>query len=111
MSDAKTILTLHSFFGKRQIQGAGLQGYGVGAPAHFAAKGIDFINKVPLGRTANRGVAGHIGNRFKGHGKQYRVHAHAGGGKGCLNTGVAGANDGNLGVVIHTDSFAEMLVF
>ena len=48
-----------------EIQCAGLQCHGVGRPPHFTAERVDLIDQMALGRSANGGIAGHIGYGFQ----------------------------------------------
>ena len=63
-----------------EIQGAGLEGYAVCRLAHFAAEGIDLINKMPLARSSDGGIAGEIGEGVQIQGEEHGIHTEA---RGC----------------------------
>jgi hypothetical protein len=50
---------------------------------------------VSLGSSANGGVAGHICNRLKRHGKQNGIYTKSRRGKRCLNACMSCTDDGN----------------
>ena len=81
-----------------RVERAGLQRDLVGRVAHLAPQRVNFIHQVPLGRAADRGIAGHVCHRVQRQGEQHRVHPHAGGGQSGLNSGVPGADNGNPGL-------------
>jgi hypothetical protein len=56
-----------------EIKRARLQGDKVSRTSHLTAESIDLIYEMTLARAADRGVAGHIRDRFKRHSKQNSV--------------------------------------
>ena len=49
-----------------QIEGTGLESHRVGAFSHFTAQRVDLVDQMPLGGTADGGIAGHIGDLIQG---------------------------------------------
>ena len=79
-----------------EIQCARLQCDGIRCPSHFAAECINFINEMPLARTSDGGVAGHVGHSIQADGKQCGVQAEARCRQGGFNAGVSGTDHRNL---------------
>ena len=63
---------------------------------HLAAQGVQLPDQMALAGAADGGVAGHIAHGVHVHGKAEGVHAKACRGKGCLNAGMARADDRNI---------------
>ena len=94
-----------------EIERAGLQRYLVGSAPHFAAQGVNFVDQMPLGSTADRGVAGHIGNGIEREGKEDGVHTHARRGKGGFHTGMSRTDDNGLRRKLHKNlSFSKVCI-
>ena len=97
-----------------QIQGAALYGHGVGTLAHLSAQGVDLVDQMSLGRPADGGIAGHIGDLIQRQGEQYRIHAHARRGQGRLTARVPRADHRNRGfcdlILIHMISLFYQLL-
>ena len=74
------------------IQLANLNLGAVGVAAHLAAERVDLTHQVALGRPADRGVAGHLGNSGEAGAQQRGASSHARGGQGRLAPGMAGAD-------------------
>jgi hypothetical protein len=64
--------------------------------AHFTAKGVDFENELAFTCTADRRVAGHIGNGIVGDGKKDGAATHSCRGESGFAACMACANDGNV---------------
>ena len=79
-----------------KVQRSGLQGHGIRRAPHFAPKGVDLIDQMPLSRSADGGVAGQIGERVKVEGKKDGVRSHTGGGQSRFDSGVTRADYCNL---------------
>ena len=43
---------------------------------HHTTEGINFVNKMPLSRSSDRRITGHIGNGFKGHREKNGIRSH-----------------------------------
>jgi hypothetical protein len=72
----------------------------VGDLAHLAAEGVDLADEVALGRSADRGVAGHEGDVLQVHAEQECLAANAGGCQRCLAAGVSGSDHDDI---VHLD--------
>ena len=77
-----------------------LQGRTVCRDAHLAAQRVDFTHNNALGRTADRGVAGHLADVFHTQCQQHRPVAEPGRRQGCLNAGMTAADNYNF-VITH----------
>ena len=60
---------------------------------HFAAQSINLVNKVTLGGSADRGVAGHVGDRLQGHCKENGVHTEPSRRQSRLNSCMSRTNN------------------
>ena len=103
---------LHVGLGARGADGGALLGVevfevdggAVGEAAHDAAHGVDLTDQLPLGLTADGGVAGHVADGVDVHRQQERAAAHDGERVRCFAASVAAANDDGVvsgGVVEH----------
>jgi len=73
-----------------------LKGGSVGVLSHFAAQGIDLIDEMALGESANRWVAGHASYcAFEGCNEKCG-HTHAGGSQGSFGPGMTASDNNNL---------------
>ena len=79
-----------------KIKRSGLQRHLVRRPSHLSAESIYFIDQMPLSRTSDGGVAGHIGNRLEGHSEEHGVHSRPCRRKSRLNACVPCAYNGNF---------------
>jgi len=75
------------------VEDLGLKGGCVGRTAHFAAKGVELVDKVAFGESADGRIAGHAGDGVDLGRDENRIDAHPGGGKGRLGPGVSAAYD------------------
>jgi hypothetical protein len=74
--------------------------------AHFAAEGVDLAGEVTFGQTTDGWVAGHLADGIGIDRKQKGLAAHACGGKGGFDAGVASANNDDVelsGVLEHDE--------
>ena len=88
------------------VEQANLDQGAVGVLTHFAAKGIDLPHQMSLGRTANRGIAGHERDAFAIAGHDESPAAHTRRRQRRLTAGMTGAHDNyvigcTLVVLIH----------
>ena len=79
-----------------QVEHPALDGAGVGGAAHLPAQGVDFPDKVALGRAANAGVAGAVAHGVQVDGKDNSRAPQPCGGQGGLYAGVPRADNGNI---------------
>ena len=79
-----------------QVEHPALDGAGVGGAAHLPAQGVDFPDKVALGRAADAGVAGAVAHGVQVDGKDNSRAPQPCGGQGGLYAGVPRADDGNI---------------
>ena len=79
-----------------RVEGTGLQGHQIGRAAHFAAQGVDLVDEMAFGRSADRGIAGQVGDGLEGHGKEDGVHAQSCRSERGLNACVSCADHGDL---------------
>ena len=79
-----------------QVEHPALDGAGVGGAAHLPAQGVDFPDKVALGRAADAGVAGAVAHGVQVDGKDNSRAPQPCGGQGGLYAGVPRADNGNI---------------
>ena len=77
-------------------------------PRHLPAQGIDLLHEVPLGKAADRGVAGHERDAVQVHGQHQRGAAHAGGGKRSFAPGMAGADHDDVVFLLKGHSYKRL---
>ncbi len=85
----------------------------VGDAAHEPAQRVDLADEVALGRPADRGVAGHVGQFVEVDREQQGAAAHAGGGVRGLAAGVPGADHDDVvvgGVRVHGRYYTKNVV-
>jgi hypothetical protein len=70
--------------------------------AHDSAQGIDLAYQVPLRNSTNRGVARHLRDEIKVHGHHGGLEPHAGAGAGGFASRVAGADDNDVVLLVHS---------
>ena len=75
---------------------------GIRRTAHLAAQRIDFVYKMPLCRSADGRIAGHIGNGVKRKGEKHGGKPHPRGGKRRLHTRVSCAYYCNVSLFLHS---------
>ena len=71
-----------------------MEGDKVSRPAHFAAERVDLEDEVSLGGSADRGIAGHIGDCVKRHSEKHGIDTHSCRRKRCLDACMTGADYG-----------------
>ena len=80
------------------VESLGLEGSCIGVNAHLATESVKFIDKMTLGESADRRIAGHLrdGRFLSRHEKC--TSTHSGSGKSCFRTGVTSANNYDIQV-------------
>ena len=78
------------------VQKAVLDAGAVGRPRHFAAQRVQFAHQMPLACAADGGIAGHIAYGVQIDGEANGLQTQTRGSQSRLNTGVSGADDGNI---------------
>lgn len=68
----------------------------VGGLPHLASQSVQLPDQMALAGAAYGGVTGHVTHRIQVDGKADGFHPQPGGGKGCLDAGMARANDGDI---------------
>ena len=63
---------------------------------HFSAQRVKLPHQMPLSRSADGGVAGHVAHSVQVDGKHKRAQPHPRCGKSGLNAGVPRADDGDI---------------
>ena len=79
-----------------RVQSPGLDGGCISREAHLAAQGVDLIDQMSLGGAAHGGIAGQIGHRIQGKGKQGGFASHTGGGESGFASRVPRTDDNNI---------------
>ena len=92
-----------------EVEGLDLKCGTVGVASHFAAEGIEFVDEVALGESADRGVAGHAGDGGEARRNEQRGFAHAGGDERRLGAGMSAADDYYLwSIGIHRGDYSKL---
>ena len=78
------------------VQEPVLDAGGVRRPGHLAPQGVQLPDQVALAGAADGRVAGHVAHRVQVDGKTDGLPPQPGRGQGCLDAGVAGADDRNI---------------
>ncbi len=65
---------------------------GIGNLRHLTSERVNLLYQVPLADSANRRIAGHLGDGFSGHRDQHRPDSHACCSEGGFASGVSGTN-------------------
>ena len=84
------------------VQNAELNAGFVGPFAHAAAEGVDFAHQMPLGQTADGGIAGKMTDAVHVAGDDEHVVAQTGERHGRFTAGVSGPDD-DAGIMCHGD--------
>lgn len=80
----------------RRVQDTKLDTGFVGSQGHGSTQSVHFFNQVPLAYATDRGVAGHLTERFDVVSQQQGLAAGTGGSKRGFRTGVAAAYDDDI---------------
>ena len=81
-----------------RIQHAELNHMKISQAAHLSTQGIDLPHHLPLGRTADIGIAGEIGQAVQGHGEKDDPPAQSGGRQRRLTASVPCADHDDIGL-------------
>jgi hypothetical protein len=79
-----------------------MDGRFIGDLPHFSTQGIDFLDKLALGQTADSRIARHKGNRIQINIKQYRGTAHPCRRQGSLTAGMTASDNNNIVISLQT---------
>ncbi len=84
-----------------EVEGLRLQGGRVRIAAHFAAQGVQFVDEVAFGESADRGIAGHAREGVPARGDEKGGAPHARGDKRRFAPGMSAAHYDYIILCIH----------